>query len=395
LELLALNSNRNGITIDGKPLIQVTDKDKNQQEIVKQLKDVVMFSDSLVDTFSSPSELNPAHVIKYCYYKNSDKLSLVSKTDGHEVYSMSINDINDFTIKTFGMTYDYTKINHLEFLLHVGFASYDSASNSVVFNMQAAGGGHSIYFDYSSHETTDNVHYNVYVKMSYHDQMVEEGVVRLEHVDGNWKILSFEKTGHLLDFLTNTYDTLTSPIGWTSKNSHFEFNSVNDLTPALAVQIIHNYLNQDLLSVYWSNKGDDDFSNDTLTLPYDYLDKKSNEILGRTYNWSSITTQNGYYCSFVADNTQRAIVFSNFQGIGDPYGYHYYDDVEISKNVYIIKLVLSDQMHGSENLVGTEGVDWVKNPHSAENFFVGIDGFYELTVQYTSGSWRYLSLKKV
>ena len=114
-------------------------------------------------------------------------------TDVDFVYyhTIKIADLDDFTRKCLGTTYDYTQIQNLP-VLWESICNYDAEKNAIVIRSLPAGGGDGFMRDQVTWTTEDDIHYTVTVKyVSYEVEGAEyTQVFTMEKVENNYIITS-------------------------------------------------------------------------------------------------------------------------------------------------------------------------------------------------------------
>ncbi len=108
--------------------------------------------------------------------------------EGIYYHTVKVSDLNDFTIKVFGCTYDYTGVENL-YVLFESKASYDADLDAVVIRAMGAGDEMPMLTDVS-YEVTPSSTYMVTAYYEFYGEITER-VFCVAQRDGNYVISTY------------------------------------------------------------------------------------------------------------------------------------------------------------------------------------------------------------
>ena len=114
--------------------------------------------------------------------------TIINEDDSFYYHIIKVSDLNEFTTKVFGCTYDYTGVSNLEVLLECN-ASYDAAQDAILIKALGAGDEMPVLTDVS-YEETEGGTLMVTAYFEFHGQINEKCFCVAKHGD-NYVITTY------------------------------------------------------------------------------------------------------------------------------------------------------------------------------------------------------------
>lgn len=114
--------------------------------------------------------------------------TIINEDDSFYYHIIKVSDLDEFTTKVFGCTYDYTGVSNLEVLLECN-ANYDAAQDAILIKALGAGDEMPVLTDVS-YEETEGGTLMVTAYFEFHGQ-INEKCFCVVHRDGNYVISTY------------------------------------------------------------------------------------------------------------------------------------------------------------------------------------------------------------